>query len=158
MNKDVPSLNLRKYDRMVPTIVVSNVAMFETISVPFVVIFWRMCKQDRVFHECPLLTGILGVSYDSWYLDGLHTWALGPVSALVHLILVFCVRSRVFGPLSKTLDKDDIDRLAVLHIKSLLMDYYKRRSKDTDWKRTGTKVMPVSHAACHMAVSYLFHQ
>jgi len=138
---DIPLFSLKKHDRILPTKDVLDVSDFEKLVVPFIVTFWRMTKNDRVFHNCPLLTmGIPGLTYDKWGVDGLHSWALGGLGASIAHGLRFCIRSPVFRPLSAHLDNDDMDRLAMNHIKSLLMVHYKKKKEDPEWKKSGTEV------------------
>lgn len=101
-----------------------------------------MTKEDRVLHDCPLLTmGIPGIQYDKWAVDGLHSWALGGLGRVISFGLHFCMKSPVFRPQCAYLDSKDIDRLALNHVKALLMAYYrKRKSEDPEWKKTGTEV------------------
>lgn len=140
VNTDIPSLNLKRYDRLVPTRELTDVSDFEKRSVPFLAHFWRMTKDDRVFHACPLVTiGIPGLTYDKWAVDGLHSWALGGLGAAIGFGLQFCMRSSVFRPLCVHLDSEDIDRLALNHIKTLLMHYYKKMRQDPEWKKNGTQ-------------------
>ena len=141
LSDDVPRLGLRKYDRLVPTIQLLDVSNFENRSVPFSAHFWRMTKNDRVFHACPLVTvGVPGLTYDKWAVDGLHSWALGGLGGAIIHGLHFCMKSHVFRPLCVHLDSKDIDRLALNNIKTLLMSYYKqRRRTDPQWKKKSSE-------------------
>ena len=139
----LPQLGLRKWDRLIPTKTLPNVANFEFLEPPFEACFWRMDRNGRVVHDCPILEqpATTGLSYDDWAADLLHSWALGPCSGLVRKTLMFVVKSEIFSPTSAYLDSEDRDRLAMLHVKTLVSKYYKEQ-KDTDpnWKRTGTEV------------------
>ena len=137
LGEHIPQLSLQKYDRLLPTKTLPDVAAFETILLPFICHFWRICKNDRVIHPSPLLTDIPGCSYDSWVVDGLHAWALGPLSAYVSTALHFCMRSKVFAPQLPYTDLADCDRLSLVAIKALLQVFYRKRKSDEDWKRTG---------------------
>lgn len=140
VSADLPPLGLRKYDRLVPTRDLLDVSEFEKRPTPFLAIFWRMAKTDRVFHSCPLVViGIPGLTYDLWAVDGLHSWALGGLGAAIAFGLQFCMKSSVFRPLCVYLDAKDVDRLALNHVKTLLMNYYKQMRQDPEWKKTGTE-------------------
>ena len=140
LSADIPHLGLRKYDRLLPTIQLLDVSNFEKRSVPFSAHFWRMTKQDRVFHDCPFVTvGVPGLTYDKWAVDGLHSWALGGLQGAIGHGLQFCMKSPVFRPLCAHLCSKDIDRLALNHIKTLLMHWYKQRRTDPQWKKNGTE-------------------
>ena len=120
-----------------------NVAKFEYREPLFEACFWRMDKKCRVVHDCPILEhpATTGLSYDDWVADLLHTWALGPISGLVGKSTLFVVKSGIFTPTSVHLDSEDRDRLAMLHVKTLVSKYYKERKEiDQSWKHTGTQV------------------
>jgi hypothetical protein len=140
----LPQFGLKKWDRLTPTRALPNVAAFESKAPPFEATFWRMGKNGRVVHDCPILEHpqTIGFSYDDWVIDILHTWALGGISAVVGKNLRFAVQSAVFTPTSIHLDSDDRDRLAMLHIKSLVAVHYKnKKEQDPSWKLTGTEAI-----------------
>ena len=127
-----------------PSPALMNVANFESTTVPFVAKFWRMSKLDRVVHDCPLLEieDQAGFGYSNWVVDTLHSWALGPLGALVAKTLLTCVKSGVFSPKSTFLSSEDSDRLAMLHIKSLCTQHYCRKKvSDPKWKTSGTEAI-----------------
>ena len=120
-----------------------DITRFEFLQPPFEATFWRLNKDSRVVHDCPILESpnITGLSYDDWVVDILHSWVQGGVSSVVGTTLTFCVKSGVFSPASIHLDSDDRDRLAMLHIKALCsMCYKEKRDTDPHWKMTGTEV------------------
>jgi hypothetical protein len=139
LSTHINELGLRKYDRILPSRSLPDVATFETQTLPFTVTFWRMGKGDRVIHDCPLLTEVPADLYDAWVVDGLHTWALGGLGAYVGLVIKFCLDSKVFAPMVPFIDPKDEDRLALLAIKALLQAYYRDKRKDPDFQRTGTE-------------------
>ena len=141
LTADIPSLCLKKHDRLLPFLGLLDVGSFEAKNVPFVVHFWRMTKRDRVKHNCPLLTlGIPGLVYDSWAIDGLHSWALGGLRVVIAHGLHFCMKSPVFKPACVHLETTDLEKLAMSHIKTLQMAYYRQKKQDPQWKKTGTEV------------------
>ena len=143
MSKAIPHLHLRKWDRLTPSPALLNVANFESMKIPFLATFWRITKHDRVVHDCPILElqHTAGFSYSDWVIDLLHSWALGPLGALVSKTLMVCVKSGVFSPKSAFLTSEDVDRLALLHIKSLCTEHYTRkRQTDSRWRASGTEV------------------
>lgn len=109
---------------------------------PFIATFWRMAKQDRVLHACPLITDVPGKLYDEWVVDGLHTWALGPLGGLIAFIFQFILKTKIFTPSSYYMDGNDLDRLALLHIKALMQVHYRKVKRDPNHKRTHTEVSP----------------
>mgnify|MGYP006297404735 CR=1 FL=1 len=122
-----------------PTRSLRDVAHFEFLELPFKVTFWRMGKQDRVAHDCPLITDVPGKLYDAWVVDGLHSWALGPLGGLIAFIFQFILKTKIFTPSSIYMDAKDLDRLALLHVKSLLQVHYRNVKKDPNHRRTHTE-------------------
>jgi hypothetical protein len=110
------------------------------MDVPVIVHFWRMTKYNRLRHDCPLLTEVEGLSIDSFAVDLLHCWALGPLGVYVAHCFHFWLRSGLFSPLSQHLTAEECERLALLHLKALLSQYYKNRYRDDlDWRRRGSQ-------------------
>mgnify|MGYP007004463486 CR=1 FL=1 len=138
---DISNLGLCKYDRLLPTRVVPDVANFEKTIVPFLVTFWRMKSTDRLVHDCPLFMNkeITGIGIESFAIDLLHSWALGPLGVFIAFVFWFCLSSRIFHPMSIYLNAEECERIAVLHIKTLLMKYYREKRQDEDWKRRGSE-------------------
>ena len=128
--ENLQDLGLKKYDRPLPTKVLPDVALFEHLSVPFKVVFWRMTKRDRVVHDCPLLTDIPGDLYDAWVVDGLHGWALGGLGCYVAWVFQFILKVQIFTPSSEHIDSEQRDRLALLHVKALLQTHYNKLKQD----------------------------
>lgn len=121
-----------------------DVARFEFMEPPFETVFWRMGKDGRVTHDCPILEhpDTTGLSYDDWVADLLHSWVMGPLSGLVGKTLMFFVKSGIVTPTSIHLANEDRDRLAMLHVKTLASAYYKElKEADPSWKITGTEVV-----------------
>ena len=54
--------------------------------------------------------------------------------------LHFCMKSPVFKPACVHLETTDLEKLAMSHIKTLLMAYYRQKKQDPQWKKTGTEV------------------
>ena len=130
-----------------PTRILPDVARFEFLPVPFIVTFWRMSKTDRVIHECPLITAAPGRLYDAWVVDGLHSWALGPLGGLIASMFQFILKTKILTPVSMYMESEDLDRLALLHIKALMQVHYRKVKRDPNHKRTHTEVC--SKALCH---------
>ena len=63
--------HIRKGDRLDPSEQLWDVTQFQFRRVPFVCVFWRMGRHDRVMHESPILH-IPGVTPQSYAIDFLH--------------------------------------------------------------------------------------
>lgn len=73
------------------------------------------------------------MSNESWVVDLLHAWALGVLAYLVGFIFRFLINSKLYHPLLGFLDNADADKLALMHLRSLLLKHY------SDHKDVGTK-------------------
>jgi hypothetical protein len=122
---DLPDLNLRRFDRLEPTLDLQDVQAFDTISqFPCRVLFWRRTMETRSRHRNPLFDERIGITLDSLMVDKLHTLHLGPAlvwcaHALWQLILgdVFCTGE--VGP--------DLHVQSVHQLRSCLWPWYRAR-------------------------------
>ena len=136
--RNVPELNLPAGARLEPSPELLDVGKFEDLAIPTRVIFWK--DSRRILHVSPLVR-VPGVSHDSWRIDLLHAWQLGPVEKYVGLSFQVFLSSELFHPNTPHLDKDEKQKLALLHLKSLLLAYYaKRRQEDPHWTKKGSEV------------------
>ena len=87
---DVPSLGLRKGDRLHPSKSLWDVAQFERTKPPFQCVFWRFRETQKLRFRSPLFD-IEGVTMYSWSKDLLHTWDLGPLLHYIGTVLMFFV-------------------------------------------------------------------
>jgi hypothetical protein len=139
---DLLSVGLCKYDRLLPSKSLPDVSDFENTDVPMIVTFWRMTKQDRLRHDSPMLELVDGITVESFAVDLLHCWALGPLSVLIAFCFHFYIQTGLFSPLSAYLGAEECERLALLHLKALLMKSYKDRYKnDPEWRRKGSQAL-----------------
>ncbi len=79
-----------------------------------------------------------GLTIDRWTVDALHTWALGPLGTLVAFVFHVLLATGLFRPASAFIDTEDANKLALMSIRALLMQYY-RENPDV-----GTKVNSVT--------------
>ena len=122
--RDLPALGLRRGARLEPTAALPDVGMFEHTPLPFEATFWVGPEGARLTHSCVLFK-IPGVSLDTWAIDIMHTWHLGPIQQLVSLALHFCINSGIFAPRTQNLDASDMQEMSLLTIKSELFLFYK---------------------------------
>ena len=139
LKQDMVSLGLKRGNRLEPSEEMPDVGMFETMTVPFLALFWIWGKDARILHTNPLLL-IPGFTLDKWAIDLLHTWHLGPIQAFVALVLFMLLASGLWTPTSRYLDQKDKDQLSLLNIKSELYGWYKTMGKDPKWKKSGTEI------------------
>lgn len=136
----VPILGLLAMDRLEPNALLRDVAMFENQTCPFDVIFWRGDKDDRVYHNSPIMN-IPGASTDLYGIDLLHTWGLGVMQIFVGFVLWHCIRSKIGSTKLPWLSKEEDDKIGVLHLKSELWAFYaQRRKTDKRWSAKGSQV------------------
>ena len=145
LRNDLPQYNLCRGDRLEPCDDLPDIADFERAATPFNCIFWRMKSTDRVVHDSPLLH-IPGVGVETYRIDLLHAWRLGPLGVLVAECLWFCVRCRVFVPRTLLyLGSDELNALSMLQIRSeLTIYYYIRRRTDPTWERLSSEICELS--------------
>jgi hypothetical protein len=155
---DLPTLvpPLQRFDRLEPTEALPNVADFETQPVPFSVLFWRMnVKEDRVLHDSPLLK-VEGVGFQSAAIDILHSLHLGAYPTYIGYSLEMILNLRSFaGNFMGFLDADDVRRVNLGHIKSLVQTYYARkRATDPNWNKRGSEVFQLNSSYTSLNLFY----
>lgn len=133
----IPELGLPKHARLLPSRSLPDVGDFETTPTPFEAVFWTASLDARLTHDCPLLA-ISGVGLESFSLDIMHTWHLGPLQLLVSLCINFFLGTGLWGN-STRVGAADKKKLALLAIKSELFQWYKEKRKDPDWRAKGTE-------------------
>ena len=72
----------------------------------------------------------------------LHTWHFGPLSSYVAHSLRLLISSPLYQPANykEDLEKEEADKLALLHLRAELWSFYKRRREsDEDWKKKGSE-------------------
>lgn len=74
---DLPTLKLRKGDRLEPSVCLQDVGSLETAPTPLTVTFWRGECESRVKHRNPLVDSSLGITIGTLRVDLLHTLFLG---------------------------------------------------------------------------------
>ena len=73
--------------RLEPSPNLPDVADFEVALCPFQARFFVGSDRSRWLHNCPLFEVIPNFTFDSWGIDLLHTWCLGPLAGFVGLCL-----------------------------------------------------------------------
>ena len=127
--------------RLEPSPSLMDVASLDEAKVPIQVVFWVGGTEGRVMHESPLLTLVPGVTVQSWNIDLLHAWVLGCLARFIGMCMWFFIRSGIWSPKSAYLDTEHKRRLAILHLKSELLDFYARQKKaDPEWPKKHSEV------------------
>ncbi|CAE7761127.1 unnamed protein product [Symbiodinium sp. CCMP2456] len=137
-----PLLGLRKGNRLEPSASLLDVDKFMQLTTPFSCTFYTGGPHGRILHQSPFLK-IPGVTLDCWCIDVLHTWHFGPLSSYIAHSLRLLISSSVYRPADQDLDKEEADKLALLHIRAELWSFYKRRreaDEDGTWRKKGTEV------------------
>ncbi|CAE8617843.1 unnamed protein product, partial [Polarella glacialis] len=138
--KKINHLGLKSGDRLEPSTWLQDIAKFETMTVPFKVLFWRCSKRDRVTHPSPVLE-IEGVTVDTWGIDLLHSWVLGPLGNYIAKSILLLISSKPYCRKSLYLDAEACQRVSLLALKGDLMNHYAaRRASDSNWKAKGSQV------------------
>ena len=136
--KSLPQSGLLKNSRLMPTPSMPDVGNFEFQRIPFEASWWVGPEDGRLLHDCPLLL-LTGVGLETFSLDIMHSWHLGPLQLLVSKALNFCLDSGLWYPRTSTTEAADRRRLSLLAIKSELFLWYREQRKDPDWLGKGSE-------------------
>ena len=137
---DLPFLELPQGARLEPSQSLTDVYTLEAAALPIELTFWLGSPDGRVLHPSPLFM-IPGVTVESWCVDLLHGWVLGPLGKLVGLCIHLFLLSRVFHPTSQYLYAINKNQLALQHLKSTLKEHYKRvKVNDPTWHSKHSEV------------------
>ena len=118
LTKSVPELGLLKGHRLMASPDMPNVADFELREVPFRI----GGLHDRVLHDNPLLM-VEGFGLQSFSIDLMHTWHLGPTQPLVSLALHCCLDAQILNPNAFSLNAADRQKVGLMAIKSELFQW-----------------------------------
>ena len=135
----IPELGLMPGDRLEPSLALMDVARFGQTPVPFEATFWRMTTDDRCVHSSPLFW-IPGIRIDTQGPDTLHVWALGPVVSYVGKAIWFLVKCQLYNPNISHISPEDCAKIALLKIKNKLMQHYRLKRADPEWRKKGSEV------------------
>ena len=139
LTTSLPELGLCKGSRLEPTSQLADVASFEYVATPFKACFWVGPEDARLTHMCPLFR-LHGVTLDTWAIDIMHAWHLGPLQQLVSLSLHFCMDCGLWAPRTTQLAAADRKEMSLLAIKAELFQFYKEiRNTDPEWRQKGTE-------------------
>ncbi|CAE7837060.1 unnamed protein product [Symbiodinium sp. CCMP2592] len=140
LTADLPRYGLRKNWRLEPSRRLPDVSQLEYQELPLRVIFWIAPRDARLTHMCPLFS-LEGVTQDSWSIDIMHAWHLGPMQQFISLAMHSFIASGVFSPRSVNIEASELRELALLAIKAELFQFYKNlRSTDQRWREKGSEV------------------
>lgn len=129
--------------RLEPGPSLMDIASLEEATLPIQVTFWVGGSEGRVLHESPLLTLVPGITVQSWNIDLLHAWVLGCLARFIGHCIHFFLRSGIWTPTSIYLDSEQKKKLAIRHLKTMLLDHYaRRRREDPDFARKHSEVFP----------------
>ena len=139
LTRDLQELGLRKGSRLEPSPSLPDVSMLEMMPLPLEVTFWVGPQNGRLTHGCPLFL-LEGVTQDSWGIDLLHAWHLGPLQQFVSLCIHTLLNSGLFAPRARNLDAADVRELSLLAIKAKLFQFYQTlRTDDPSWREKGSE-------------------
>ena len=140
LTRPIPELALQRGNRLEPSTHLPDVFKFEKMSLPFNCVFWLGNKDDRLTHVSPLLTDIEGVNTSTYGPAILHSWDLGPLSAIVATCFHLWLRTKLWSTGASGILVDDDKALALVRIKSELQQYYKDlRRTDSSWAKKGSE-------------------
>ena len=137
---------LLRYDRLHPSPDLLDVGGFNNRTarpVPFELWLWRFDGApgaSRLLHYAPLM-GVRGVGMESWAIDILHTWHLGPLSRLIAMMIWFLLLSDCFGVTLPWMHHEDTIQLQLSRLRGALRAHYRdQRRNDPDWSTRASQV------------------
>ena len=122
----VPRLGLCAGDRLEPSVLLPNVAKFESLNAfPVLVSFWRCSNETMARHRNPLFCTALGLSPHSCLtVDFLHSLFLGVMHVYCRHVLWFLIEKGVWGRMATEEETVQVVAIALRHE---LNQWYKRR-------------------------------
>lgn len=135
--KAFPELGLPKFARLLPSPAMSDVGNFEHTTPPFPTEWWVGDPHERLVHDCPLMN-LSGVGLETWSLDLMHSWHLGPLQQLVSIAIHFCLDTGLWSP-KTDIEAGDRKQIGLLAIKAELLCFYKSMRQDPDWLGKGSE-------------------
>ena len=144
LSKAFPALGPAKGSRLEPSAAMPDLALFESMTTPFVCQFYVGSEHGRVLHDSPFLR-IPGVSLATWNIDLLHTWHFGPLSTYITVTLRRLLDTDIWKPSIVGLDKEELSKLSLLCMRAELQSHYKlRRQADPNWSKKGSEAPHMS--------------
>ena len=127
LSADVPSLGLRRGDRLEPSVAVMDVFALERIvSFPFPIVFWRSSMETVCRHRNPIFIRELGLSpYKVLTIDLLHCLFLSILNAFCQYVILFLLECGTWGPYGSETQRET----SILIFKAALFQWYKDRHK-----------------------------
>lgn len=128
LSYDLPSLDLKRGDRLEPSNQLPNVHMLDDVTIGSRLTFWRRSKEVLARHRNPLFGEDLGIPAETSLVeDLLHCLYLGIIHALCKKIMWLCLKSVVWGG-SGNLDEAIATRL--MCFRNDITRWYKDRHKE----------------------------
>jgi hypothetical protein len=115
--------------RLEPSPNLPDVADFEVAPCPFQARFFVGSDRSRWLHNCPLFEVIPNFALDSWGIDLLHTWCLGPLAGFVGLCLKTFLESRAFLREARGLPAKDAAKVGLGRVKEAMFAFFRDQKK-----------------------------
>lgn len=129
LDRDLPSLGLRKHDRLEPSAGCPDTFALDARSdFPINLVFWRTSQEGMVRHRCPLFSRRSGISATAICVDELHTLHLGIFQDFVLAALWQIIEQDVFGERGG-LSEDAYTAKVALVLRSRLFGWYRMEKK-----------------------------
>ena len=132
MLEDLPSVGLRKSDRLEPSITCSGILELSAMTqFPVPIMFWRRSAETLMRHRNPLINIALGVTIcRTFTVDSLHCLYLGPMMLWCRYVLWQLLLSRLWGQGNNL---SEVVAISAAVLKNKLLAWYKvyRRANPT---------------------------
>ena len=150
---NLPEVGLLAKDRLEPSGFVTDVAVYESIDTfPTTTTWWRRSEETFSRHRNPVLSDTVGVNFETFALDLLHTLYQGVATDFCAACFWILIDNNQFG---KGKSAEETLALSCLRIRHLLWSWYpdaqKRtpnltRMEDFNPGTLGTRQKPTLHA------------
>jgi hypothetical protein len=140
MTDDLATVGLQKGDRLIPDSRLHDVALFDELTLPITVRFFKFDKNSRLTNVTPLYD-VPNISSDTICIDLLHAWHLGGCSEFIGEVMHFVIGSGIYTRGAKIAAAADAREVSLIRLKADVWAYYQRRAaRDPDFKSSGTRV------------------
>ena len=121
LTRDIPELGLAEDDRLEPSPELRDVGLFEDMTPPFTVTFWR-CSLDTITrHRSPLFSDAVGATARIMTIDLLHGLNLGVMSVFGRVAIWRLLTCGAYGRVGAA---DENLQVVVMVLRNELMTFY----------------------------------
>ena len=125
--RDIEELGLLQGDRLEPCSTLRNIGMYENLTLPCRVLFWRPRAQTMSTRRCPLFCPEYGVSIETLTIDPLHCLHLGVYKDYCQTVIWSLILADAWD--TRATNQDTLCQVSVQRCRSQLFEWYKMKHK-----------------------------